>query len=434
MKLALPVLVLVWCAAAGAEPNFEVLTVLSKKFKISCDMMASSVHNNISLHVVGWGDQKLTVTNMRKKEERLKQKIPLLYNYIKDWPSDTVITFVDGGDVLFQAGVPEIRAGYYNVATEQRPIVFSAERQCWMKSLPPETCALWPKPKNSPYRYLNSGAWSGPVGKVKPLMEYAMSTFKKFDPRTCIKCGDQAVFGQAYFLDGWNSSIALDHNTEIAVNLFGGRSDFYTCNTQYTGTWKTCPTGRVAPIVHFNGLPKHPSLNATMWKRRMHWGKARLPRDAKIRINGVPTPLLELCPELPFEAEEGSRGQGSGESRATVPRPAQERERRIRESGAVAGEGGLLFSSADEDLVLAAFPENGELLSRVINSRIKPGGGSASDRSFLFGLSCLCACLCFFVHLQYKSRTSNRASVAVLPLHSPHDSQSASVTRRSPKS
>ena len=296
----------------GAHPSpIQFVTVLSGPYRMACDMLAGAVHNGITMNVVGWGAPELNVKDFKKKEEKLKKKIPLLYEHVKDWPNSTVLMFIDGGDVFWQNGAESVFTAYRQLATSQRRIVFSAERNCWIKSLPQDSCKTWPKRKDTPYRYLNSGCWLGELGSVKELLRYVNDTVDHIDPKKCVKCGDQAIFGKAFIADGWNRSITLDVHTSICQNLHMSQDDFCDAPTK-TGRVQNCITKSVPALVHFNGNPQHPKLKPDLWKKRMWWHGRKLPAAAAAVVNGKHTRLKELCPKLDYMEEEGGVGSGVG--------------------------------------------------------------------------------------------------------------------------
>eukprot|EP00659_Diplonema_papillatum_P000193 gene193-311_t len=306
----------------GIPPTpIEIFTVLSGPYRMACTMLEGAVHNGIVVNVIGWGSPELNVKDFKRKEEKLKNKIPFLYRHLETWPNDTLIMFIDGGDIFWQSGVDALYTAYKQIATRERPIVFSAERNCWIRSLPRETCGKWPAKKNSPYRWLNSGAWMGPLHAVKELLVYANRSVQEITMENCNKCGDQAIFGKAYFADGWNKSVQLDHFCQIAQNLHSAEKDF-DCDP-VGGRVRNCVTNSVPPLFHFNGNPRHPALDPKLWVKKMWWQGRPVPRDAAVRVDGKLRFLDELCPALPY-------GESTRRQRPTAQLALPEHHQRLQ--------------------------------------------------------------------------------------------------------
>eukprot|EP01063_Lacrimia_lanifica_P016322 TRINITY_DN22924_c0_g1_i1.p1 TRINITY_DN22924_c0_g1~~TRINITY_DN22924_c0_g1_i1.p1 ORF type:complete len:397 (+),score=141.12 TRINITY_DN22924_c0_g1_i1:69-1259(+) len=283
------------------------MTVLSGPYRRSCEMLESAAHNGITMHVIGWGSEELKVTDFKKKEEKLKNKPRFLYNAIKDWPDDTIIMFIDGGDVLWQAGPEHVYTAFKQLTNEQKKVVFSAEKNCWIRSLPHERCADWPHEPNTKNRFLNSGCWLGELSQVKPMLQHADYQVDHIDPATCEKCGDQAIFGKAYIADGWNASIQLDYHTQICQNLHLSGDDFGAPGADGK-LWNTITKQKPA-LFHFNGNPRN--INPDAWHRKMWWNGRKLPRDSTVIVDNQPRFLEELCPKLAFDGPANTAARGA---------------------------------------------------------------------------------------------------------------------------
>eukprot|EP01061_Rhynchopus_euleeides_P007621 TRINITY_DN16683_c0_g1_i1.p1 TRINITY_DN16683_c0_g1~~TRINITY_DN16683_c0_g1_i1.p1 ORF type:complete len:409 (+),score=101.99 TRINITY_DN16683_c0_g1_i1:45-1271(+) len=325
---------------SGDQSPVKVMTVLSGPYRMACDMLAGAVHNGITMHVIGWGSDQLNVKNFKKKEEKLKKKIPFLYEHVKGWPDDTILMFIDGGDVFWQNGIESVYTAYKQLATPERPIIFSAERNCWIRSLPKERCADWPKTPGTPYRYLNSGCWIGELGSVKRLLSYVNETVDKISAETCSKCGDQAIFGKAYIADGWNKTMQLDHHTTICQNLHMSQDDFCDEPTR-TGRVRNCLTKREPALFHFNGNPRHPKLNPAKWKQKMWWHDRPVPHDAIVVVDGKDKMLRDLCPKLTYTPG----GVSQGPSSATVQRPSTQHQEKLKRALSIQAAGSMVLVS-----------------------------------------------------------------------------------------
>eukprot|EP01079_Euglenida_sp_SAG-EU17-18_P003744 gene3744-4152_t len=189
--------------------GLHIVTVLSKPYREYCQMLESAIHNGFLVHIIGWGDADFQSWNHNEKEAFLKLKIVKARKYIEEHFSDDDehVMVVDGGDVLFNRGADYIISSFRHLATQPgkaggRDIVFSAEKNCWIRSLPDASCHEWAQPPGGQplsqaficlLRYLNSGCWLGRVGPVKSLLEGAA---KEFDQTTCEKVGCALAAGQ----------------------------------------------------------------------------------------------------------------------------------------------------------------------------------------------------------------------------------------------
>eukprot|EP01060_Flectonema_neradi_P010125 TRINITY_DN1724_c8_g1_i1.p1 TRINITY_DN1724_c8_g1~~TRINITY_DN1724_c8_g1_i1.p1 ORF type:complete len:417 (+),score=74.90 TRINITY_DN1724_c8_g1_i1:40-1290(+) len=285
-------------SGAGFPSPIKFMTVLSGTYRISCQMMAGAVHNRIPMEVIGWHSSEIGVSNFKRKEDKLKKKIPLLYEEIKTLDDNTILMFFDGGDVLWQSGPEAIYQAYLQLVNQQQQVIFSAERNCWIKSLPKETCKDWPQIPGSPNRWLNSGCWIGRLGEVKKLLKHVNEEVEKITFETCPKCGDQALFGRA-FREGWNQTIQLDYMNNICQNLILTQNDFCS-SPDADGKVRNCVTNSVPALFHFNGNPQNPALRPNVWLEKMWWYGKALPAAATVNINGEDKFLQEICPDLKY--------------------------------------------------------------------------------------------------------------------------------------
>ena len=298
----------------GIPSPIKFMTVLSGTYRMSCQMMAGAIHNRIPLNVIGWQSAEIGVANFKRKEEKLKKKIPILYEEVKSLDDNTILMFVDGGDVLWQSGPEAIYKAYLQLATQERKVIFSAERNCWIKSLPAESCKDWPTVEGSPNRWLNSGCWIGRLGEVKKLLEHVNEEVEKITFENCPKCGDQALFGRA-FREGWNSSMQLDYFNNICQNLIKTQND-YCPNPDPNNKIRNCATDSVPALFHFNGNPQHPGLRPNVWLDKMWWKGKLLPASATININGEDRFLQDICPDLKYS---GKAPQTKPKQRMKIP-------------------------------------------------------------------------------------------------------------------
>lgn len=116
----------------------------------------------------------------------------------------THLVFSDAYDVVWSAGWNELLERF---ATFGRPIVFSAERNCF-----PDSSLRRRYPRtSSPYKYLNGGFWMAEIPAARELlneMDDAMLT-----PNTM----DQQIFAQM-FVDG-DPRLALDYSSLLCQSL-----------------------------------------------------------------------------------------------------------------------------------------------------------------------------------------------------------------------
>eukprot|EP01062_Namystynia_karyoxenos_P026516 TRINITY_DN20573_c0_g1_i1.p1 TRINITY_DN20573_c0_g1~~TRINITY_DN20573_c0_g1_i1.p1 ORF type:complete len:449 (+),score=96.84 TRINITY_DN20573_c0_g1_i1:92-1438(+) len=286
---------------AAAEPfpsPIRFLTVLSHPYRMACKMLESAAHVGVPMEIIGWGGD-IAVKDFNRKEEKLKKKIPFLYSRVHDWADDTLLMFIDGGDVLWQSGPEAIYTAFRQLLDETHRVVFGSERNCWIRSLPRETCKDWPTYRGSPYRWLNSGCWIGEVGALRGLLSHVNESVERITMENCPKCGDQALFGRAYIAEGWNRSVRLDHFNTICQNLHSAQADF--CEHQPGDKVRNCVTKSTPALFHFNGNPQHPDLNPKLWLQKMWWNGKPVPRTSTVTIDGTRHYLDEICPKLNFD-------------------------------------------------------------------------------------------------------------------------------------
>jgi hypothetical protein len=155
--------------------------------------------------------------------------------YFNQWlasnPDATHILFLDSFDVVLAAGLDEIMAAYQEIG---HTILFSAEKSC---APDPSLSAHYP-PAQTPFRYLNSGCFMGPVDEIT---------------RTCLKVSeynqsDQLTLHQV-FLKG-DSGIGLDVGCRIFQCLFNVGDELdYLGDRIYNRRTDTCPL-----VFHGNGF------------------------------------------------------------------------------------------------------------------------------------------------------------------------------------
>lgn len=152
-----------------------------------------------------------------------------LLAYVKELPPDEIIFFTDGYDTLLTCSAKEILEKYRQF---QKPIVFTAERNCW-----PYAGLSGKFPLSaSPARYLNCGGFIGPAGAIAFLLRKYPSppsshgffqkinwrikrilSGKESDPDNIYKWSNQYYWSHV-FLEN-QDMIALDYNSEIFLEL-----------------------------------------------------------------------------------------------------------------------------------------------------------------------------------------------------------------------
>eukprot|EP01012_Entosiphon_sulcatum_P040764 TRINITY_DN54482_c0_g1_i1.p1 TRINITY_DN54482_c0_g1~~TRINITY_DN54482_c0_g1_i1.p1 ORF type:complete len:305 (-),score=33.49 TRINITY_DN54482_c0_g1_i1:433-1347(-) len=263
------------------EESLFVMTALSRPYRKYCDMLESAAHNGIQVHILGWGDR-----NYRGWDDNTRKLVHAL-RAMSTLREDQIVMMVDGGDMLFNGSPTDIVRAFRVL---DRSIVFGAERVCWAKALPPETCKDWPE-HYSPYRWLNAGGHIGRVGALRRLTLYAMG---KMNVTTCDKCDDQAIMTRAWLKEGWNTTILLDYYQTIFQNLLLAEEDFCPYNRGSGSRLRNCRTGSTPLVYHFNGNPRKPSFEEIHGK--MWWDGRNVPVDSLMWINGKATTLGKLCP------------------------------------------------------------------------------------------------------------------------------------------
>lgn len=154
----------------------------------------------------------MSPTPINKDGAGFGQKILLLYEALQEVRDrSTLVLFIDGYDVLFGASIDEMVLKYQTMLRQQpaKPLIFGAEMYCWPDE---HKIPYYPPPSSesatpSPYRYLNSGTFMGPVSALLDILRPMINT-------VTVNTDDQRFYTDIY-LTG-TSPIRLD----TQCNLF----------------------------------------------------------------------------------------------------------------------------------------------------------------------------------------------------------------------
>jgi hypothetical protein len=182
----------------------------------------------VSLKVNGYKSKHL---GAGKRWLGFGDKLIGMRDYCALLPAEQLAMFVDAYDVLAVDSMEKTEALYHEHFDGQ--IVFSAEKNCWPDA---ERAKDYP-PSDSPWRFLNSGSYMGPAGKI-----YELLAGMQIQPRD----DDQRLMTQAY-LDG---KVVLDTGCRIFQTAgFAGPGEIVGKANDIHNT----VTGSHPTIIHFNG-------------------------------------------------------------------------------------------------------------------------------------------------------------------------------------
>lgn len=152
-----------------------------------------------------------------------------LLKYLKDLRNDEIIVFTDGYDTMFTCGEDEIYAKY---AAFNKPLVFTAEKNCW----PYQKLSEKYPASDYPFRYLNCGGFIGKASVIGYLLEKypvppsgynflqkmtwkaaGLFTKKEMDPDKLYQWSNQYYWTHVYLAH--HDSIALDYRCELFLEL-----------------------------------------------------------------------------------------------------------------------------------------------------------------------------------------------------------------------
>ncbi len=137
---------------ADNPPKLHICTMATHEHKGLRYLRKSCEHYNLPLEVLGMGLQW----------RGLAQKLHVSEEYAKTLPENDILMFVDGYDVILQADEKTILETFYAM---NYPFVISVERDLWPHK---EMAQLFPK--DTSFRYLNSGTYIGYVGNVLEIL------------------------------------------------------------------------------------------------------------------------------------------------------------------------------------------------------------------------------------------------------------------------
>lgn len=174
------------------------------------------------------------------------QKVRILKEYLETMneKDDFLILFIDGYDVVFTDRKDRLIEEYRNIGSK---IVFGAEDFCWpLKHLEKQYPFVGPNEK----RFLNSGAFIGPLSYIRKLISMADITDED----------DDQLYYTKIFLDEVlrkELDIALDKSSALFQNLFGALSELELLFNETTGYLHNTRTNKNPIVIHGNGPIKN---------------------------------------------------------------------------------------------------------------------------------------------------------------------------------
>ncbi len=153
---------------AGTPPKLHICTMATRDDKGLEYLRKSCERYNLNLQVLGYGQPWIGLT----------QKLHYCEEYAKTLPETDILMFVDGYDVIFQADEKRILETFYAM---NHPFVISVERNC-----DPYPHLAYLFPKDTSFRYLNSGTYIGYVGNVLEILQ-------RVRPYEFFNCNDQGL-------------------------------------------------------------------------------------------------------------------------------------------------------------------------------------------------------------------------------------------------
>ena len=127
------------------------------------------------------------------------QKLNLVKQHVKDLPSDDIVLFVDGYDVVFNDDIDTIVERFKGFNTK---VLFAAEKTCW----PDKSIASFFSAETE-YKYLNSGLYIGYAGAILALLDDGISNDQD----------DQYYLQRKYIVDNFQHKKDLVLDTENYV-------------------------------------------------------------------------------------------------------------------------------------------------------------------------------------------------------------------------
>jgi hypothetical protein len=148
-------------AVTPAAP-FVTMTYSTHNRAYFCLLLRSAVAYHIPIEVLAFGS-----TN-----RKIGYKLGATMEALREMPSDTVVLFVDGFDVVLMSEAGEILEKFFAFNT---PLLFAAEKGCWPFVMDDKKICTHVYPDSpTEYRYLNSGTWMGYAGAALSLFEDIM--------------------------------------------------------------------------------------------------------------------------------------------------------------------------------------------------------------------------------------------------------------------
>ncbi|KAJ9444306.1 hypothetical protein DIPPA_24279 [Diplonema papillatum] len=276
--------------------DIKFVTILTEPRKYHCTMLASTVFNNITMEVFGWGDTKLHGTT------GWWRKILWFKAILGAAQPDDIVVFVDAGDTIFNANRDKILDTYHRVVNKQglevqHEWIWSAEKNCGMKTLTKEQCnSLHRVPPAAKSRYMNTGGWAGRAAVGRSIFALVDE-----DRAGRTNQADQAFVAESHVKRGWRELHGLDYEQSLFMSVYKSERDI--CGwPEPTMHLRNCETRTVPTMFHFNAGAKdakifEPVLHKTWWWQEFQTeaGRERVDNH-KVKVNGKEVPLKEICP------------------------------------------------------------------------------------------------------------------------------------------
>jgi hypothetical protein len=284
--------------------NLHVCTFATHAEFGFCDSLRSALQNSLRVTVAGWGEKKKTYPTgshpthysgpkMGKPSALLK----CIQSVVTTDPDATVM-IIDGFDVLFQKGEPDILATYKGPS-----IIYNAEKTCWPfnylakvsngsrlicrrydSRLPASTAAVYPN--GTAPRYLNSGAAIGPAKSMAAWYDKLLLMFKQIQ-----FFSDQHATSTLFSVGGFD--VELDYDSTLFQTMHASMDD--VVQDEAHGMFKNRLTGKEPALFHFNG--DHAPLTdfaTKLWYSKE--GAANISDRGFMTTDGAFVTYSEACP------------------------------------------------------------------------------------------------------------------------------------------
>lgn len=224
--------------------NFHVCTVSNRENGLK-NLLNSCKKNSIPIEVLG----------MNKPYPNNTIKLTYVLEYLKDFPDDHIVLFVDAFDVIILDNKPTILKKFLDMKV---PFVIAAEKTCFPY---PNLASKFPT-STTPFRFINTGTYIGYVGYVKKLLSEVTKISPDFKD-------DQAQMS-LHYVDHQDLYV-LDYQCNLFFPLEAVESSEYIIDRDNFSVFCKA-TGTTPSIIHGNGNGKD-RWNAIAQALKLHKSK-----------------------------------------------------------------------------------------------------------------------------------------------------------------